>query len=75
MKDKSSFLSIAMQPAIVKRSLLVCVVVGTILTVINQGDVVTGNTSFNFVKCLLTYVVPYLVSTYGSVSAIQNLSK
>lgn len=65
-------LQIAMRPSIVKRSLIVALVVGTVLNLINQGDVITGNAHFNLFKCLLTYVVPYLVSTYGAVSALKE---
>lgn len=64
------FIKLASQRKIVKRSLIVSLVVGTILNLINQGDVMTGSASFNLFKCVLTYVVPYCVSTYGSVMAL-----
>ena len=65
-------LHLAMRPPIVKRSLVVALVVGTLLNLINQGDVMTGNAHFNLFKCILTYVVPYCVSTYGAVSALKD---
>jgi hypothetical protein len=43
-------------------------VVGTILNLINQGDAVFDGGSINWIKVLMTYVVPYAVSTYGAVS-------
>src|SRR4249920_4005227 len=43
-------------------------VVGTILNLINQGDALFGPGPINWVKVLLTYLVPYTVSTYGAVS-------
>jgi hypothetical protein len=43
-------------------------VVGTILNLINQGDALFGPGPINWVKVLLTYLVPYVVSTYGAVS-------
>lgn len=52
-----------------RRSLFVALVVGTILNVINQGDALLGQTDLNAVKLLLTYVVPYVVCTYGAVTA------
>ena len=52
-----------------RRSLLVALVVGTILNVINQGDVIFGGRSINWPKLILTYFVPYAVCTYGAVSA------
>lgn len=74
-KVETGFLQLAFRPSIVKRSLVVAVIVGTILNLINQGDVMTGSATFNLFKCLLTYTVPYCVSTYGAVSALQSLQK
>jgi hypothetical protein len=48
--------------------LYVALVVGTILNLINQGDALFGPGPINWVKVLLTYLVPYVVSTYGAVS-------
>jgi len=74
-KPADSFLSIATRPAILKRSIIVAVIVGTILNLINQADVITGSAAFNLLKCLLTYLVPFCVSTYGSVTAIMEMQR
>ena len=51
------------------RSACVALVVGTILNLINQGDAIfTAPSSINWIKIVLTYFVPYAVSTYGAVS-------
>ena len=50
------------------RSGCVALVVGTILNLINQGDAIFGATPLNWIKIVLTYFVPYAVSTYGAVS-------
>lgn len=50
------------------RSGCVALVVGTMLNLINQGDAVLGAASINWTKIALTYLVPYIVSTYGTVS-------
>jgi len=50
------------------RSLYVALVVGTILNLINQGDVLLTGSSLDWTKIILTYLVPYAVSTYGAVS-------
>ena len=50
------------------RSVCVALVVGTILNLINQGDAVFGAKPINWIKIVLTYLVPYVVSTYGAVS-------
>ncbi len=63
-------LKIAMQPGILKRSAIVAVIVGTILNLINQGDAMMAGAQINVFKCLLTYMVPFCVATYGAVGAL-----
>ena len=52
-----------------RRSFWIAVVVGTILNLINQGDALIGPAPLNYAKLIMTYCVPYLVSTYGAVTA------
>lgn len=57
-----------MHRPLVLRSLLICLVVGTILTAINQGNVILGGdfpTALAW-KIPLTYAVPYCVATFGA---------
>jgi len=63
-----------MEPSILKRSLTVSAIVGTILLVINHGDViVSGDISvLHLFKIGLTYLVPFMVSTYSSVASKLN---
>lgn len=67
-----SWFQIARRPSIVRRAIKVSVVVGTLLVLINHlpaflhGDV----TSFRLFQIGLTYVVPYCVATWSSVSAL-----
>jgi len=51
-----------------RRAVKLAVVVGTLLVLINQWEAVTGASSMDWLKVVLTYCVPYLVSTYTSVS-------
>jgi len=51
-----------------RRSLIAALVVGTILNLINQGDTLISGQRPDLAKLVLTYVVPYVVSTYGAVS-------
>jgi hypothetical protein len=51
-----------------KRSLLVTLIVGSVPNLINQGDPLVIRMPLDMVKLLLTYLVPYCVSTYGAVS-------
>ena len=50
-----------------RRSFFVALVVGTILTVLNQGDILFAGTwkSALYWKIPLTYCVPFCVATYG----------
>jgi len=67
----SNWLSIAFEASVFKRSVMVSAFVGTILMIINHGDIIiAGNlTSTHIFKIALTYVVPFLVSTYSSVES------
>ena len=58
----------AMSDGVPRRSLLVALIVGTILNLINQGDAFLAAAPVNWVKVVLTFFVPYAVSTYGAVS-------
>jgi len=53
-----------------KRSAIASLVVGTILTALNQGDtLLTGQWSNAlFWKIPLTYCVPFIVATYGALT-------
>ena len=54
---------------VLKRSLIVALVVGTVLSAINQGDVILSGQSPVIWKIVLTYCVPFCVATYGAYSA------
>jgi hypothetical protein len=58
----------AVSDGVPRRSCIVAVIVGTILNLINQGDTVFTGAAIDLTKLLLTYLVPYCVSTYGAVS-------
>lgn len=71
---EESWLQTARRPDVVRRALKVALVVGTILMCINQGDAIVGgqvNAGVS-VKVVLTYLVPYCVSTFAAVQAIRN---
>ena len=68
------WISLAMRKDIVLNSLKVCLVVGTVLVLINYFDrLFSGKLAgIDYLKMLLMYCVPYCVSTYGSVSIITK---
>ncbi|WP_084659990.1 nitrate/nitrite transporter NrtS [Vibrio sonorensis] len=57
--------------SIAKRSLKVALVVGTILMFINHGDAILAAEldATRISKILLTYMVPFCVSTFAGVTA------
>ena len=59
---------------LLRRSLYAALVVGTILTLLNQGDtLLAGSWSNSFYwKIPLTYSVPFIVSTYGALTNVRN---
>lgn len=67
-------LELALSGGTPRRSLVVALVVGTLLTVINQGDALIAGSGFSVWKAGLTYCVPYLVATYGAVAAKRQFA-
>lgn len=56
-----------------KRAAKLALVVGTLLVLINQWEAVMGAAAMDWQKVLLTYCVPYLVTTYTCVSKDLHL--
>jgi hypothetical protein len=52
------------------RAIVVMIIVGSVLNLINQSEALFQGAPLNFAKLLLTYVVPFCVSTYGTWSAL-----
>ena len=51
-----------------KKALLSALVVGSILTGINHGDLILSGEYPAWPKVLLTYLVPYCVTTWGAIT-------
>lgn len=51
-----------------RKAVLTALVVGTILTGINHGDVIVTGSIPPVWKIILTYCVPYCVTTWGAVT-------
>jgi hypothetical protein len=62
------FWAAAVEPDTVSRALKVAAVVGSVLVFINQGDLIVQGKLPPLWKLLLTYCVPYSVSTYSAAS-------
>ena len=73
-KDSAaSAFDLATADGVLKRSALTALVVGTMLSAINQGDVILAGEAPSLVKIGLNYLVPYCVATYGAVSAKRTV--
>jgi len=60
----------ALTGPILRRSLIVAIIIGSVLTAINQGDVIWAGQVPVWWKIVLTYCVPFCVATYGAYSAL-----
>lgn len=71
---RATFLTLCTQRNIVLRSARVALVVGTLLALINHGDLLFGAewTATRLAKILLTYCVPYGVATYAGVQTLRS---
>ena len=69
-----SWLCTARTDDVVKRSLKVSLLVGSILVAINHGDLLMNGAAGSelFWKVPMTYCVPYAVSTFASVDALRR---
>jgi hypothetical protein len=71
---RRSWIATACEPAVVRRSIRVAAVVGTLLVAINYGDRALAGAlgPVDWAKMALTYLVPYGVATYAAVQAIRR---
>jgi len=72
-----TFFDLALKPSVMLSALKVALVVGTMLALINHGGSIIR---FEFeakqlIPIVLTYLVPYAVSTYSAVKAIRLMQK
>jgi len=68
------WLVIALDKAVVHRALKMALLVGIVLAAINHGDAIVNGalTAVQAVKIVVTFFVPYCVSTISSVAAIRQ---
>lgn len=73
-QEDIDILAFATSRSVVRRALRVALFVGVILALLNHGDrILTGTlNSATILKIMLTFLVPYCVSTYSSVLAVKE---
>ena len=64
-----SFFALATSGGVPMRSCYTALVVGTLLTAVNQGDVIVDGEMPNLLKVLFNFLIPYCVATWGAVTA------
>lgn len=71
------FIEQCLKKATIKRSIKVAIIVGSVLGLINHSDAIFNGTltSTNISQMGLTYMVPYLVATYGAASQAAQTIK
>jgi LytS/YehU family sensor histidine kinase len=54
-----------------RRTIRIAIVVGIVLTLINQGSIIASGhtTTATWVRCVLNFIVPFVVSNAGLLSA------
>ena len=55
-----------------RKALVAALVVGTLLTIINHGEVIIAGNMPEIHKIVLTYCVPYVVATWGAVTGKRS---
>ena len=69
-EEQPTFFSIWFERRTVRRAVNVAAIVGTILCLINQWQgIVLGNVPIDWLKVVLTYCVPYCVSSYSTTAS------
>ncbi|WP_375276438.1 nitrate/nitrite transporter NrtS [Alteromonas australica] len=69
--QKPHWLAIAFRASVVTRGIKIALIVGSVLALLNHGDKIFSATlsQSDLYRILVTYLVPYCVSTY---SAVRN---
>lgn len=60
---------------LVRRNLVVAAVIGTVLNLINQGDILVAGGELGWLKLVLTYCVPFCVASYGSYNSLRTMMR
>ena len=63
-----TYWNMAMCDGTPRKAFITALIVGTILTAINHGDLLVAGTAPPLTKVALTYCVPYCVTTWGAIT-------
>ena len=68
-EKRPSLVALATTGGVPRRSFCTALVVGSILTMVNQGDQIWVGEAPNMIKILFNYLIPYCVATWGAATA------
>jgi hypothetical protein len=74
MRAWRAAVTLAFSADIMRRAVVVALVVGLLLNLINQGDALIAGRPLDWWKLILTFLVPYCVSTHGAVAARRAIT-
>lgn len=71
------WIGLALSRSVLERSLRVSLIVGTLIGLINYSDkfLASGLSPRDWLKIVVTYLVPFAVSNYAAVSAILAMKQ
>jgi hypothetical protein len=64
----------ARRPPVFRRCLIIALVVGTLLSLVNQGDaIVAGHLDrVGLLRMIANYVIPFVVSNLGALASLES---
>ena len=75
LKRQVTFVDALTARVTIMRAIKVSAIVGTILIIINQGDLIAAGGFPPLWKIMLTYLVPYSVSSYSTAALLTDFVK
>lgn len=70
-----SYIELAFGGGTPRKAAVTALIVGTVLVGINHGDAIIQGESVSLIKVILTYCVPFLVTTWGAVTGKMSAAK
>lgn len=56
------------------RAVRIALLVGTVLNLVNQGDILLAGRAPDLLKAALTYCIPFFVSGWGAIATLRAIS-
>lgn len=75
--ETHQFARFATRKTTIRKGLMLSLIVGTILNMINQGELIAlfKFDQINYFKLLLTYMTPFMVSVYSTATTLMKVGR